>query len=203
MTDLSEALSTAPLPGLDRPLTGVEVGLAHKYLKTLIKWQKSHRLVGSTNYEWMIENVIVDSIAFLTQVPPQAQVIADVGSGAGIPGIPIAIVRPDMRVALIESRRRRISFLSTVIRELRLSTVQVLPARVEDLESTHRDQFDVVLMRCAGTATRILKPSLEILRPGGIAILTARIGAAAVGGEAALVQMPSGRHRQFHRFTKR
>jgi len=104
---------------------------------------------------------------------------------------------------LIESRRRRISFLSTVIRELGLSTVQVLPARVEDLESTHRDQFDVVLMRCAGTATRILKPSLKILRPGGIAVLTAKIGAAAVGGEVALVQMPGGRHRQFHRFTKR
>src|SRR5207237_2657918 len=136
VTDLPEALSTASLPGLDRSLTTPEGELIHKYLKILTKWQRSHRFVGSTNYEWMIENVIIDSIAFLTQVPPQARAIADVGSGAGIPGIPIAIVRPDIQVALIESRRRRISFLSTVTRELALSTVQVHAARTEDLVAT-------------------------------------------------------------------
>ena len=202
MTNLLEGLSETPLPGLDRPLTFAEIAMAHKYLKLLIKWQQSHRLVGSTNYRWMIENVIIDSVAFLTQVPRQAQVIADIGSGAGIPGIPVAVVRPDLQMTLIESRRRRVSFLLTVVRELGLSGVQVLAARVEDLVESHRDQFDVLLMRCAGPAERILESSFGILRSGGVAILTAKLGSPSVGGQTALVQMPDGRRRQFQCFTK-
>ena len=202
MTNLLEGLSEAPLPGLDRPLTGVELAMIDKYLTLLVKWQRSHRLIGSTNYAWMIENVIVDSLAFLSQVPQQAHAVADVGSGAGIPGIPVAIVRPDLQITLIESRRRRVSFLLTVVRELGLSGVQVLAARVEDLVETHRDRFDVLLMRCAGPAGTILGPSLGVLRSGGVAVLAAKLGSPVPGSQTALVRLPGGRRRQFQCFTK-
>ena len=118
MTTLPEALFTTPLPGLGRPLTRPEGEAVYNYLELLIKWQKAHRLVGSTDVAWMIENIIIDSFAFLEHLPSEARMVADVGSGAGVPGVPIAIVRPDLDMSLVEVRRHRVSFLSTAIREL-------------------------------------------------------------------------------------
>ena len=202
MTALPEALFTTPLPGLHRPLTRSEGDQLNKYLKLLMKWQQTHRLIGSIGVEWMIENVVLDSLAFLELVPRDARRVADVGSGAGLPGLPIAIVRPDLGMSLVEVRRRRVSFLSTAVRELGLERVEVLAARVEDLAATHRDRFDAVVMRCAGAPASILPPALAILRRGGVVVMTAKRGSTGGGEEGITVGMPNGRLRQFRRVHK-
>jgi 16S rRNA (guanine527-N7)-methyltransferase len=148
----------------------------------------------------MVENIILDSCAFLSLLPAGARTIADVGSGAGIPGVPIAIVRPDMEMSLIESRRRRVSFLATVVRELALTHVQVVGARVEDLTETRRGAFDAVVMRCAGTVSAMLPSALAIVRRGGVVVATAKRGSSGDGGEAVTIAMPHGRSREFLRF---
>ena len=150
MTRLPAALFRSPVPGLGRPLTEAEGSMASKYLNILIKWSKSQRLVGSVEPMWLIENVFLDSLCFLEALPSSARRLADVGSGAGIPGIPIAIVSPELEVDLIESRQRRVSFLSTAVRELALPRVRVVGARVEDLAESHAELFDAITMRCAG-----------------------------------------------------
>jgi 16S rRNA (guanine527-N7)-methyltransferase len=152
--------------------------------------------------EWMIKNIVLDSLAFLELVPSDARRIADVGSGAGVPGLPIAIVRPDLKMSLIEVRRRRVSFLSTAVRELRLERVEVLAARVEDLASTHRECFDAMVMRCVSAPASILSPALAMLRRGGVMVMTAKRGSATdeMGGIA--VDMPDGTRRQFRRVYK-
>jgi 16S rRNA (guanine527-N7)-methyltransferase len=202
VTALPEALFAAPLPGLNRPLTRAEGQTLCRYLELLSKWQKTNRLVGSTAREWMIKNIILDSLAFLELVPSDARRVGDVGSGAGVPGLPIAIVRPDLEMSLIEIRRRRVSFLSTVVRELGLERVEVLAARVEDLASTHRDRFDAVVMRCVGAPASILSPVLTILRRGGVIVMTARRGSTTSEKEGIAVDMPDGTRRQFRRVYK-
>jgi 16S rRNA (guanine527-N7)-methyltransferase len=150
---------------------------------------------------WLIENVFLDSLCFLEALPSAARRLADVGSGAGIPGIPIAIVSPGLEVDLIESRQRRVSFLSTAVRELALPRVRVVGARVEDLATSHAELFDVVTMRCAGEIRTLVPRVLPLLRPGGTLIVSAKPGSGD-GGNLVVVSTRSGRPRSFRCFVK-
>lgn len=175
--------------------------MATNYLNILIKWSKYQRLVGSVEPRWLIENVFLDSLCFLGALPFEARRLADVGSGAGIPGIPVAIVSPDLEVDLIESRQRRVSFLSTAVRELALPRVRVVGARVEDLSASHAELFDAITMRCAGELRTLIPRVLPLLRPGGTLVVSARPGSSA-SGDLVVIRTLSGRPRTFERFVK-
>jgi 16S rRNA (guanine527-N7)-methyltransferase len=203
VTDLPRWFSTTPLPGIRRPPTSAEVDQFGKYLNILTKWQNRHRLVGSIEPAWVVENIILDSLCFLEATPADMVRVADLGSGAGIPGIPLAIVRRDLDLTLIEARQRRASFLSTVVRELTLNHVTVVASRAEDAGADLRERFDVVVMRCAGSAERTLAPAFALLRSGGTVVAAAGPASAPVGqGEDVAVQAPSGTWRTFHRYVK-
>ena len=201
MSGLPRPLARGPLPGIGRQLTGSEAATLDKYLEILCKWQKTHRLVGSVEPAWVAENVVLDSIAFLEVLPAGVTRLADLGSGAGIPGIPIAIVRPDLHLCLIEARQRRASFLSTVVRELGLARVEVVASRAESLSVEELDRFDAVVMRCAGRATSMLALAARLLRPGGSVVMSAGPSTEpAPGAEVLTVRTPSGTLRTFHRY---
>ena len=106
MTPL-EALSRGAEAILGRRLSEAERDSFAKYLSLLLKWQKSHRLVGSDEPMWIVEHLFLDSLLFLKLLPASCRKLADVGSGAGLPGLPIKIVRRELDVLLVESRRRR------------------------------------------------------------------------------------------------
>ena len=173
MTELPPGLFSDPLPGLRRSLSTDEGGTLNKYLKLLTKWQKTVRLVGSIDPIWLVENVLVDSIAFLELVPSDARAVADVGSGAGIPGIPIAVVRPDLDLTLIEPRRRRSSFLSTAIRELELTNASVVDTRIEEFAVSNDARFDAAVMRCVFRPDDVPAAVMRIVKPGGVVISAA------------------------------
>jgi len=139
-------------------------------MKLLQKWQKSQRLIGSTDTGWIVEKLFLDSLLFLKALPREMISLADVGSGAGLPGIPIKIVRPEVHVSLIESRARRASFLSAVIRELALRDIEVVTARVEDYARERSPAFDVVVMRCAGEFADLARASSRLVAPGGVIV---------------------------------
>jgi 16S rRNA (guanine527-N7)-methyltransferase len=168
---LSRALEAILAEGssriLERDLSSHETEAFVQYLSLLTRWQRVHRLVGSIEPQWLIENVILDSLLFLPLLPTEVEVIADLGSGAGVPGIPLKIVRPDLRVTLIESRERRASFLSTVVRELGLQGCRVLAGRAEDGADR---EYDAVVMRCAGDLTELVPVAADLLRSGGVVI---------------------------------
>ena len=203
MTALPPELFETPLPGLARALTRAEGNAIGNYLNLLTKWQKTQRLVGSTAVNWMIDNLVLDSLAFLAALPPDTVRVADVGSGAGIPGIPIAIVRPNLSVTLIESRRRRTSFLSTAVRELGLSNTEVVEGRVEDLGVSLRERFDVIMMRCAGAPEELLLPVQTLARSGGVVVMAGgQQSNAPRGAETLTIQTLDGRRRLLYRVHK-
>ena len=202
MIDLRPALSTRPLPGLERPLSASEAAKAGKYLELLIKWQRTHRLVGSTDPQWLIDNVLLDSLCFLAAVPPEARRIADIGSGAGLPGIPLAIVRSEVAFTLVEPRRRRVSFLTTVIRELELQNTQVIESRVEALPATHAGHFDVAVMRCTGDLDELLPAVFSLLVAEGVVVASGRPDEAGPQGSVIAVDLGGGAQRRLRRWVR-
>jgi len=155
---------------LDRPLGVLELEAFDKYLALLQKWQRVQRLVGSAEPEWIVEHLFLDSLLFLRVLPRDLAAIADVGSGAGFPGIPMKIVLPDLDVTLIESRQRRASFLTAAVRELGLARVRVVGTRVEGVPEGLLGAFGAVVMRCAGGMKELLPLVSKLVSPGGLVV---------------------------------
>jgi 16S rRNA (guanine527-N7)-methyltransferase len=188
---------------LNRAPTNPEVVLLGKYLDLLEKWQKTRRLVGSSSRPWLIEHVVIDSLRFLELIPAGVRRVVDVGSGAGIPGVPIAVVRPSMGVVMVEAMRWRVSFLSTVIRELALTNASVVESRLEELGPEYDRSFDSAVMRCAGKAQDLVPSAMRLVRSGGTVIVSgppAQYPMDSMGGEVVEVH-GAGETRHFRRWT--
>ena len=196
MIDIAEYLRLKAARALLRSLTTSEVDQAIKYLKLLIKWQSSQRLVGSSDPAWIIDNLIADSLLFTRALPPGVSTLCDLGSGAGLPGVPLKIVMPDVDVTLLESRARRASFLSAVVRELPLMGCHVVNRRLEDFSRDLTSQFDAVVMRCAGDPVALVDQIVPIVVPGGIVVASGPPKPTALtAGEWLEVDGPTGRRR--------
>jgi len=165
-----KALANGAEAILGRVLDELERENFSKYLTLLLKWQKAHRLVGSNDPMWIVEHLFLDSLLFLRLLPSSARTLSDLGSGAGLPGLPLKIVRRDIDVVLIESRRRRAMFLTSAVRAMRLEGVRVLEGRVEDLVSELRGTFDAVVMRCAGDIEVMIPVAADLVSDHGIVI---------------------------------
>jgi len=142
-----------------------------RYLDLLLTWNHTHRLTGARTPESIVRDLLQDSVLFLTQVPAGANRLVDLGTGPGIPGLPIRIVRPDLSTTLVESKRKRVSFLCNVKRELKLADVRILEGRAETLLETHRDlqgAFDLAVSRSVGDS--LFPTAMAYLRPRGLYI---------------------------------
>jgi 16S rRNA (guanine527-N7)-methyltransferase len=170
MTRELDILAVGARSILGRPLGVLELEAFDKYLWLLQKWQRVQRLVGSSEPEWIVENLFLDSLLFLRVLPRDLVAIADVGSGAGFPGIPLMIVLPVLDVTLIESRQRRASFLAAAMRELGLARGRVISTRVEGVPEGLLGAFGAVVMRCAGGMEELLPSVSRLVSPGGMVV---------------------------------
>jgi 16S rRNA (guanine527-N7)-methyltransferase len=189
-----ERLSTGARAILGRPLTAPEADRFAKYLELLIRWQRGQRLVGSSDPGWIVDHIILDSLLFTRLLPADSNRILDVGSGAGVPGVPLKIVLPQTAFTLLEAREKRVSFLSAVVRELTLEDCEVLNARLEAITFERRGRYDAVVMRCAGNPAALREAALPLLRHGGSMIASGPPKPSrAVGGDWKEVDGPLGR----------
>ena len=170
MTGVETALRTGAAGALGRALSDSETALLIKYMDLLVKWQRSQRLIGATEPRWIVDNVLVDSLLFARLLPARVATLCDVGSGAGIPGIPLKIVMPDTEVALLEARQKRASFLSAAIRELPLHRCRVVNERIENAGSDMVGRFEAVVMRCAGDPVALARDVKPLLTPRGVIV---------------------------------
>jgi 16S rRNA (guanine527-N7)-methyltransferase len=165
-----QALQDGAADIIGRSLTAEERDQFAEYLGLLVKWQKVYRLVGSDDPMWIVEHLFLDSLLFLRLLPSTVRALADLGSGAGLPGLPLKIVRSDIDVTLIESRRRRVMFLRSAIRTMKLGGIHVVEARAESFGGAHRIRFDAVVMRCAGDVEAMIPLAAGLLSEGGIVV---------------------------------
>ncbi len=99
--------------------------------------------------------------------------IIDIGTGAGFPGIPVAIALPASTVTLLDSTRKKINFINLLLSELKLTNVQTLIGRAEEVgrQKLHRESYDIALIRAVGEASICAKYALPLVKVGGLAIL--------------------------------
>jgi 16S rRNA (guanine527-N7)-methyltransferase len=118
------------------------------YIALLVKWNASYNLTAVREPMAMVSHHLLDSLALLPHLPAGSEGdarLADVGSGAGLPGIPLALARPSWRVALIEASQKKAAFLRQAKIELGLANVEVHDGRVEELRSAQG--FSIVVSR--------------------------------------------------------
>lgn len=121
------------LAALGRPATAAEIERWERLAELLAHWGQRINLTGHRGPRAIAERLLLEAAA-LSGVLPAADRIVDLGSGAGIPGLPLAICRPEAEIWLVESRERRHHFQRAAIRELGLANVRTLRGRVEALE---------------------------------------------------------------------
>jgi 16S rRNA (guanine527-N7)-methyltransferase len=159
-----EALVIPVQPTAASSIFGSQIELARAYAIRLAEVAIERGLLGPRELPRLWSRHIVNS-AVVAELIPADSTVADVGSGAGLPGIPLAIARPDLEVVLIEPSLRRSTFLQETVSELGLDRVSVLRARAEQIHAG--TEFDVVTARAVAPLERLASWTLPLLRPAG------------------------------------
>lgn len=151
----------------------------------------------------IVRDLFIDSLLFLKVLPRRRPLaVVDLGAGAGIPGLPMRLADPSLALCLVESKRKRVSFLRTACRELGLAEVTVVEGRAEAvaLDPALRATFDVAVARAVARIEHLEPLALPYLKPGGLLIVSAALEAAApTGGRVVRVPVPgTSSTRAFH-----
>jgi 16S rRNA (guanine527-N7)-methyltransferase len=169
---MSEGLLALGIGGLGLNLSNNNIADLELFLEEMSRWNQVHNLTAIEGQQDSIRLHLIDSIAvlpvlrkFLEGPNPK---IADLGSGGGLPAIPIAIVQADWRLTLIEAVRKKTAFLQHVRGKLKLKNIDVLSDRVENVAVQQNGQFDAVISRAFTNLARFLELSLPLLKPNGL-----------------------------------
>jgi len=164
-----------PRVALDRGLGELALALPEAareklidYVALLAKWNRTYNLTAIRAPLAMVSHHLLDSLAVLPHLPMPAEgaSLADAGSGAGLPGIPLAVARPEWRVALAEASQKKAAFLRQATIELGLSNVEVYEGRVEAWRPATR--FVVVISRAFAELADFVSACRHLVQPGGL-----------------------------------
>jgi 16S rRNA (guanine527-N7)-methyltransferase len=181
MADVSR--ETPSTPDLARRAFSTDrLGLAERYVELLARDGVERGLIGPREAPRLWERHVLNCLAIEAAVPEGASV-ADLGSGAGLPGLVLAIGRPDLAVTLVEPLLRRVTFLEEVVGALELGRVRVLRARAEELHGTNT--FDVVTARALAPLTGLVDWGMPLVAPNGVLL--------AMKGSSALDEVDAAR----------
>jgi 16S rRNA (guanine527-N7)-methyltransferase len=138
-----------------------------QYLSCLAKWNKAYNLTAIKDPEKMFTHHIADSLSIAKYVT--GQIILDMGTGAGLPGIPLAVLYPEKQFTLLDSVGKKVRFLHEVLRCLGLNNVTLVHSRVEDF--SRGALFDIIVARAVASAADIIQQSQHILAKNGFYLL--------------------------------
>jgi 16S rRNA (guanine527-N7)-methyltransferase len=134
------------------------------FIKLLEKWNKAYNLTAVRQREDMARLHILDSLTVLPFI--QGKQVADIGTGAGLPGIPLAIFSPDVEFTLVDSNAKKTRFVQQAILELKLKNVKVMHSRVENMKTD--SLFSTVIMRAFANLQDIMRLTRHLLDKQGI-----------------------------------
>lgn len=148
-----------------------ELAQFQTYYEELIDWNNRMNLTSVTNYEQVQINHFLDALTVVLvwkSENPRSRII-DIGTGAGIPGIPLKIVSPQIQLTLVDATTKKAGFLSHMVRTLGLKDVEIVVGRAEDIahEENYREQFDIVLSRALAELSTLVELTLPFCAIGG------------------------------------
>jgi len=133
------------------------------YLALMQKWNKVHNLTAVRDADEMVTLHLLDSLVVLPYV--DAKNLLDVGSGAGLPGIPLALCLPDLQVTVIDSNSKKVSFMRQAKAELGIANLEVVGGRVEDIAPTR--QFEIIISRAFSDLSLFISLTHHLLATDG------------------------------------
>jgi 16S rRNA (guanine527-N7)-methyltransferase len=155
------------LRGANVELPEAQVDSLARFLELLIRWNRVYNLTGIRDLDELVDRHLVESLALRPLL--RGTRIADVGTGAGLPGLPLAITEPERSFTLIESRAKRVRFLRQAILELELDNAVVAHGRAEHLRPER--PFATVLARAVAPPAELLAICKNLTAPGSILLL--------------------------------
>jgi len=162
----------ADLLQLDIALNDEALQRLGRYLQLLLEANRRFNLTAVREPEAAWRRHIIDSLTVLPGLEPLAPGagVIDVGSGGGLPGIPLAIARPELSMTLLEATGKKAKFLQSCITDVPLANVQVVNARAEQAgqDEAHRERYDAVVCRAVGPMRELLEYTLPLARLGGV-----------------------------------
>lgn len=149
---------------LSREIFGVGLAAAEHFARMLAQEGELRGLIGPREVPRLWRRHILNSAAVVPFLP-KAGTVADVGSGAGLPGIVMAIMRPELDFTLIEPMERRVAWLTEVVEEIGLDNVHIAHKRAEELHESHH--FTVVTARAVAAMEKLLRFTMPLVEKGG------------------------------------
>ncbi len=148
-----------------------QVNQFYNYMKMIQEWNEKINLTAILEPKEMILKHFIDSMSILDKIKEDDRIV-DIGTGAGFPGLPIKIAKPNTDVVLLDSLNKRIKFLDNVIGELNLKNIQTMHSRAEEFGSNikYREGFDVAVSRAVAPMNILLEYLLPTVKVGGICI---------------------------------
>ncbi|MEX2215105.1 MAG: 16S rRNA (guanine(527)-N(7))-methyltransferase RsmG [Phycisphaeraceae bacterium] len=144
------------------------------YLNHLLTTNKTMNLTAIRELDAAWRRLIIDSLTVLPMLDDvlEGAKLIDVGSGGGLPGVPVAIARPDVYVTLLETTGKKARFLETCVTVVGLTNVSVVQARAETAgqESAHRQKYDAAISRAIGPMRELLEYCLPLVKLGGVVL---------------------------------
>ena len=169
---MTEGLVSLGIEDLGLGLSGANIDRLELFLQEMARWNRVHNLTAIENQKDSVVLHLIDSIAVLPIMDQflgnKTALIADLGSGGGLPAIPIAILRPEWRLTLIEAVRKKTAFLQHARGKLELKNTEILSERVETVAKRRPGEFDAVISRAFTSLANFLELSQPLLRPGGL-----------------------------------
>lgn len=152
-------------------LTDEELAKFEEYKELLKEYNKKFNLTSITNDNEIYLKHFYDSLC-ITKAKEllNASSLLDIGTGAGFPGIPVAIVNKDIKITLVESNKKKCEFLKVVKDSLNLQNVEIINARAEDFAKTNREKFEVATSRAVANLSILLELEFPALSVGGVLI---------------------------------
>jgi 16S rRNA (guanine527-N7)-methyltransferase len=149
------------------PITAAQAATLAHFVELLLRWNEVYNLTGVRGADEVVDRHLVESFALRALL--HGTHVADVGSGGGLPGVPLAIAEPEREFTLIESRAKRVRFLRHVVGELKLPNTVVAHSRAEDLPVAR--PFDTVLARAVAPPAELLRLCRHLTAPGSLLLM--------------------------------
>ena len=138
----------------------------YDYMKLLTEWNEKVNLTAITEPEEIISKHFVDSLTILPYIKEGKKVI-DIGTGAGFPGIPLKIAKPEIEITLLDSLNKRIMFLEEIISKLNLKEIEAIHSRAEEYVKDNRESYDIAVSRAVAELPTLLEYLLPYVKVGG------------------------------------
>jgi 16S rRNA (guanine527-N7)-methyltransferase len=152
------------IAALQLPINAAQINQLVQFIELIAKWNKAYNLTAVRNNQDMARLHILDSLAILPHITGKR--VIDIGTGAGLPGIPLAICLPDVEFVLLDSNAKKTRFVQQAILELKLKNVSVLHKRVEDYQP--EQGFDIVTTRAFASLPDIVNLTSHLLAANGV-----------------------------------